>query len=214
MTAVVEEHRTFAIVVAAVVLTFAAAVATCPKELPKSASRDDWKKLTLVGAPVATVQHFCKVSLEFFKRAREQYLPNERLVTLGAVAAALAAAATVDGPHIAAMQTAWLYTSFAVWWFGLGVLSSIGLGTGMHTGMLFTFTRVSRRQRRRPLQPRRICERRHMWFRDPTSVFPACGGAEAAGKESLLLGYTTKSASRLHFVGSRNSRRRDSPVPD
>ncbi len=23
---------------------------------------------------------------------------------------------------------------FAVWWFGLGVLSSIGLGTGMHTG--------------------------------------------------------------------------------
>jgi vacuole membrane protein 1 len=26
-----------------------------------------------------------------------------------------------------------------VWWVGLGVLSSIGLGTGMHSGLLFLF---------------------------------------------------------------------------
>ena len=31
---------------------------------------------------------------------------------------------------------------FAVWWLGLGVLSSIGLGTGMHTGMLFLFPHI------------------------------------------------------------------------
>ena len=28
---------------------------------------------------------------------------------------------------------------FVFWWFGLGVISSIGLGTGMHTGLLFLF---------------------------------------------------------------------------
>lgn len=28
---------------------------------------------------------------------------------------------------------------FVVWWVGLGVLSSIGLGTGMHSGLLFLF---------------------------------------------------------------------------
>lgn len=28
---------------------------------------------------------------------------------------------------------------YAVWWVGLGILSSIGLGTGMHTGVLFLF---------------------------------------------------------------------------
>ncbi len=28
---------------------------------------------------------------------------------------------------------------YAVWWVGLGVLSSIGLGTGMHSGLLFLF---------------------------------------------------------------------------
>lgn len=32
---------------------------------------------------------------------------------------------------------AWL--SYTVWWLGLGVLSSIGLGTGMHSGLLFLF---------------------------------------------------------------------------
>jgi vacuole membrane protein 1 len=32
-----------------------------------------------------------------------------------------------------------LYVEFVVWWVGLGVLSSIGLGTGMHSGLLFLF---------------------------------------------------------------------------
>ena len=32
---------------------------------------------------------------------------------------------------------AWL--QYVVWWVGLGVLSSIGLGTGMHSGLLFLF---------------------------------------------------------------------------
>ena len=28
---------------------------------------------------------------------------------------------------------------YLVWWVGLGILSSIGLGTGMHSGLLFLF---------------------------------------------------------------------------
>lgn len=31
---------------------------------------------------------------------------------------------------------------FFVWWVGLGVLSSVGLGTGMHTGLLFLFPHI------------------------------------------------------------------------
>jgi membrane protein YqaA with SNARE-associated domain len=31
---------------------------------------------------------------------------------------------------------------FTTWWLGLGVLSSIGLGTGLHTGMLFLFPHI------------------------------------------------------------------------
>lgn len=31
------------------------------------------------------------------------------------------------------------WISYAIWWIGLGILSSIGLGTGMHSGLLFLF---------------------------------------------------------------------------
>ena len=32
---------------------------------------------------------------------------------------------------------AWI--QYVVWWVGLGVLSSVGLGSGMHSGLLFLF---------------------------------------------------------------------------
>lgn len=32
--------------------------------------------------------------------------------------------------------------SFVVWWWGLGVLSSVGLGSGMHSGLLFLFPHI------------------------------------------------------------------------
>ena len=32
-----------------------------------------------------------------------------------------------------------LWFWYTVWWVGLGILSSIGLGTGMHSGLLFLF---------------------------------------------------------------------------
>lgn len=40
-------------------------------------------------------------------------------------------------PRQVAMTEEW--TEYVVWWLGLGVLSSIGLGTGMHSGLLFLF---------------------------------------------------------------------------
>lgn len=45
-----------------------------------------------------------------------------------------------------ALQEWVLYTT---WWISLGVLSSIGLGTGMHSGLLFLFPhmlKVSRQE--------------------------------------------------------------------
>jgi vacuole membrane protein 1 len=32
-----------------------------------------------------------------------------------------------------------IWVLYVIWWVGLGVLSSIGLGTGMHSGLLFLF---------------------------------------------------------------------------
>lgn len=47
------------------------------------------------------------------------------------------ALAVVDGPHGYYVRTAMTYFRFALWWIGLGVASSIGLGSGLHTFVLY-----------------------------------------------------------------------------
>ena len=45
-------------------------------------------------------------------------------------------AAGIAEPYISEGE-AWV--QYVVWWVGLGVLSSVGLGAGMHSGLLFLF---------------------------------------------------------------------------
>ena len=49
---------------------------------------------------------------------------------------------SIEGPHQPLFQEMSVWLRFAVWWLGLGVLSSIGLGTGMHSGLLFLFPHI------------------------------------------------------------------------
>lgn len=49
------------------------------------------------------------------------------------------AALNFQGPHVAIQSVITHWAAFVVWWTGLGVLSSIGLGTGVHSGLLFLF---------------------------------------------------------------------------
>lgn len=44
--------------------------------------------------------------------------------------------AGIAGPFVSEAE-AWV--QFVIWWVGLGVLSSVGLGAGMHSGLLFLF---------------------------------------------------------------------------
>ena len=40
------------------------------------------------------------------------------------------------------VREAELWTEYVLWWLGLGVLSSIGFGSGMHSGLLFLFPHI------------------------------------------------------------------------
>ncbi len=79
-----------------------------------------------------------------------------------------------DGPHTELCLQAQRVVEFVVWWFGLGVLSSVGLGTGMHSGLLFLFPHIMR-----VAQAGVACGNvsfnsfDDMWFRDTSSLF-AC----------------------------------------
>ena len=41
--------------------------------------------------------------------------------------------ASVEGKHSNALREASLYGEWVVWWMGLGILSSVGLGSGTHS---------------------------------------------------------------------------------
>lgn len=61
-----------------------------------------------------------------------------RVVAAGILLIAIIIAlAVVDGPHEYYVREAIAYFRFAVWWIGLGVASSIGLGSGLHTFVLY-----------------------------------------------------------------------------
>ncbi|CAM9495388.1 unnamed protein product [Ascophyllum nodosum] len=49
---------------------------------------------------------------------------------------------TFSGLHSAAIDEVEHYVEFAVWWVGLGILSSVGLGAGIQTGILFLLPHI------------------------------------------------------------------------
>jgi len=48
----------------------------------------------------------------------------------------------IEGSHQFYLSEMEFFVEYFIWWFGLGVLSSVGLGTGMHTGVLFLFPHI------------------------------------------------------------------------
>jgi len=50
----------------------------------------------------------------------------------------------LEGGHQAAVLSVEQLVAFIVWWVGLGILSSVGFGVGMHTGLLFLFPHIFR----------------------------------------------------------------------
>jgi len=101
-------------------------------------------RLTLLRRPLPTAAAFAAVVARWVARvlaglwARRATL----LFPVLAAAAALGLGSQVEGPHSPYVQELLIGGRFAVWWVGLGVLSSIGLGTGMHSGVLFLFPHI------------------------------------------------------------------------
>merc|ERR1712137_1345371 len=95
----------------------------------------------------------------------------------------------IDGPHQFFFSEFEFFVEYFVWWFGLGVLSSVGLGTGMHTGVLFLFPHIFKvcvvADQCDSLQ---FSTRNDIWFRsDPESFMcePLPGGETGRNSFSL-----------------------------
>lgn len=98
--------------------------------------------LTLFKSPLRTLSTFAACAAEGAWRGITWLLRHPLflfmlLPVLLAYAGMKLAGVAAEGLHEAEV---WL--AYIVWWVGLGVLSSIGLGTGMHSGLLFLFPHI------------------------------------------------------------------------
>lgn len=162
-------------------------------------ARELSKSITILAAPIQTATHFAAVLSTWtragftwvrrpalFRASRPRsdsssahvsYLTakpssaSEMLVKYGAalVVAFLGANQLAEGA-LDPTHELWQTLSYVVWWFGLGVVSSVGLGTGMHTGMLFMFPHifcvVQRAETCSNAEFRSIDVRHHVWRND------------------------------------------------
>lgn len=99
-------------------------------------------RLTLFSSPLPTCLAFGKSLADAGWRGVRWLTSHRLFLGLGVPLIAAYLALRVAGVASGALGEAEAWLQYAVWWVGLGVLSSIGLGTGMHSGLLFLFPHI------------------------------------------------------------------------
>ncbi|XP_073308977.1 vacuole membrane protein KMS1-like [Primulina huaijiensis] len=101
--------------------------------------QQELENLTLTSQPSKTIKLFILVFILYLKRSAVYLLSHSVwLVLLSAtVVVSGIIMLTVDGPHEKYIEEVMRYMRFVIWWVALGVASSIGLGSGLHTFVLY-----------------------------------------------------------------------------
>jgi hypothetical protein len=118
--------------------------ATSSSEDDTAASmRDKRKELVLHKRPVLVLVRFFEKMYGWSLRGIRSLLTSQLfLFCFLPLCVVYAFGSAVEGPHQPAFKEIGVWLEFTMWWLGLGILSSIGLGTGMHSGLLFLFPHI------------------------------------------------------------------------
>ena len=98
----------------------------------------------------------------------------------------------IPGPYTATINKFEFWLEYVVWWVGLGILSSIGLGSGLQSGLLFLYPHVIK-----TCLAAQTCKSldfdswTDIWFRAPKTLFK-CPSGPLATSSVTFFGMWTK----------------------
>ncbi|CAM6115979.1 unnamed protein product [Calypogeia fissa] len=112
---------------------------TSPIAEMKKKHSQDRENLSLAKQPVKTLKYFSIYGLRQLGLISD-YITSHRLsFSLSLIFAVLVGIIThtTDGPHNLYLKETLAWARYVVWWVALGVASSIGLGSGLHTFVIY-----------------------------------------------------------------------------
>ncbi|KAI4345618.1 hypothetical protein L6164_012720 [Bauhinia variegata] len=97
------------------------------------------ENLTLTIQPFKTLKFFTLAIIQYLKSTISYLLAKGGWLLLSSAAVGVLGIVlmTIDGPHEKHIEELLKYFHFGVWWIALGIASSIGLGSGLHTFVLY-----------------------------------------------------------------------------
>ncbi|XP_051129533.1 vacuole membrane protein KMS1 [Andrographis paniculata] len=100
--------------------------------------QQELENLTLTSQPFKTLKLFTFATVQYLTRSIAYILSHGWLKLLSAIVGiAGVLLVTVDGFHNQHVEEVLRYAQYGLWWITLGVASSIGLGSGLHTFVLY-----------------------------------------------------------------------------
>lgn len=109
------------------------------KSPPKN-NKDDTEanNLVLWKSPILTIKYAILEIISLLQCYGKRLIRQTKLmIVLASMLVALSALYFVPGRHQRTVHLIKLYLIYIIYWTGLGVLSSVGLGTGLHTFLLY-----------------------------------------------------------------------------
>merc|ERR1719361_2784508 len=100
--------------------------------------KEEREQIVLWKQPLTTLNYSTRELLITLLEWTQKCLQYKLTLALVSIILSLAVVLyRTDGPHKEHVQSAEKYLLWCFWWIGLGVLSSVGLGTGLHTFLLY-----------------------------------------------------------------------------